>query len=997
MLARPVVHPFVSSPGARSQATSPPHSSLENQSLPDPVVCLSLPDLDGNNHAGERVTSSSLGSLITSACDVSGVGDARLAGLLPTPPMNTYEQHSPPVGMENANVAAWDYSRSHSSFGTPPNRVHPLTPDITPPADQLKSLALPYSSDHRLPSSRTDSFKTAHEEQLSPEAEHERPPMPPLDLGLDRGDDRTPKVGHREGRAPPNSAGSTPVADHDQTPTRQPSSYEFMAFDGAWNERSRPHERKGVHVDAPEKNSEGFGQETRPRNTAGLVRERTDLDDATSEGLSPDHDDRDPPKPSDELSKELPGESPTAVRPPNAQVDEQPKTHKRRRIRKKKSNKMDEVVTSTAGDRSTLVPDLLPHLRRVPSNELSLRQRILINRKADRRDSTRQFAETIDWPLAAVDDDDVVVVAKNQASTASIAAMTTIEAMVFVRRPLTRPPLRHAGRNIALAKPAVPPKSPLRTIPAPEVPRSRLVQKPSVLDMKRASLASAGSTGPPPLQSRSLERTPPGSSSDQRLLTEEPSHDDAERRPSPSDDPTSSEFLDWINSRYRSPPTFQRPNAQSVRDHVCKNPLAPTLQARGEGADEVSLRRRTSSTPCLASHQDSYRSHSNHALKGKQHEPSPQRSGRTDEVGLLARPEADSPVGALKGQADRSTAIERRVRKEIPHHDRAPSVGYLTASAAVTSPSQLSSTSTPEALEVSQATAVSIYPHNNHSLLVVQQQAQAVHKGRHKILSEDTGLIKDRFDDVRRGVEQTEDEEEVVVMRSPPTLQVIPPTPSIMSPVQELDEPVEAGKSRRGGFIVRARTGGGGAISLMKRALGNKRYTDGFVSPFARFKDVDESAQTSVSSGHGTGNSHNGSTIGHGRRQPQRLTAVETPRDTKLSPFWRPRGFWDDLDADDSAIREEFLDRGRLEEYVPPTAVQRHRSHSTLSEGYDDRHPIPEHSRSSRPRAGAEPPRLTKDWYHHRPTGRKVYLIKPLGVRVEFVGRKALREQVREN
>ena len=906
--------------------------------------------------------------------------------------MNAYEHHPPPVGMDNTNVAAWDYSRSHSSFGTPPNRAHhPLTPDITPPADQLKSLALPLSSDHRLPSSRADSFKTAHEEQLSPDAEHERPPMPPLDLGPDRADDRTPKA---RDRARPTSTKSTPVADHDLTPTRQPRSYEFMAFDGGWNEqRSRP-EPSRADVDVPEMNSEGFGRQTRPRNMAGLVREHTNSDDATSEGPGPEQDNHDHLNLSDELSKELPRESPTGLQHPNTQVDEPEKPHKRRRIRKKKSNKMDEVVTTTASDWSMLVPDL-PHLRRVPCNELSLRQRVLINRKAEHRDSTRQFAETIDWPLAA--DDEAV---KNPTSTASVPAMTTIEAVVFVEPPLTRPPLRHAGRNIALVKPRVPPKSALRTTLAPEVPRSRLVQKPSILDMKRASLASASSTNPPPLQRRSLEGTSPGSSSGQWPLTGERSHN-AERRSSSSNDPTSSEFLNWMHSRYPSPPRSQRPTAQPISDKVCKDLPAPTLQACDKDADEVPLRRRTSSSSCLAFREDLYQSHSNHELKGNHPERPPQRPGRFDEVGPLTKPEGDSASSALKRQADRSTATKQRVGKETPDHDRAPSVGYLTASAAVTSPSQLSSASTPEALEVSQATAVSIYPHNNHSLLVVQQQAQAVHKDIHKIRSKNTGPIKDRFNDIGGGVKNEEEEGEVVVIRSPPILQVIPPTPSIMSPVQDLDQPVEAGRSRGGGLIIKTRTGGGGAISLMKRALGNKRYTDGFVSPFARFKGVDGSAQASIPSGNDNGSSHSGSISGRRRRQTQRPTAVETPKDTKLSPFWRPRGFWDDLDADDSAIREEFLDRGRLEEYDPRAVVQQHRSRSASLEDYDDRHSIPEHGSSNRPRAGTEPPLLANDQnhlhLHHRPTRPKVYLIKSLGMRVEFVGRKALREQTREN
>ncbi|KAF4542510.1 uncharacterized protein LTHEOB_7702 [Lasiodiplodia theobromae] len=225
--------------------------------------------------------------------------------------------------------------------------------------------------------------------------------------------------------------------------------------------------------------------------------------------------------------------------------------------------------------------------------------------------------------------------------------------------------------------------------------------------------------------------------------------------------------------------------------------------------------------------------------------------------------------------------------------------------------SQMSDTS---GLEISEATAISIYPHNNHSLLVVQQVAQTdsnsnsnssttyhTTTSRRRSVSSPP-LSRELSPPLDRELtpptltfnpatppQQLIDDSEVAANGSvdsplknprkppePPAFKIIPPTPASELERDPMGESAIASSSSR---PKRRQT-------LAKRA---RRYSDTILNPIL------------------------GRTTSAAKRSPKgQANAAATPKqpkDANLHPFWRPRGFWDDFDSEsEDEWDEEFGD-----------------------------------------------------------------------------------------
>ncbi|EKG12978.1 hypothetical protein MPH_09896 [Macrophomina phaseolina MS6] len=264
-----------------------------------------------------------------------------------------------------------------------------------------------------------------------------------------------------------------------------------------------------------------------------------------------------------------------------------------------------------------------------------------------------------------------------------------------------------------------------------------------------------------------------------------------------------------------------------------------------------------------------------------QRHSSDRASSRTEEI----------PRGS---SLDRSTSGDRtHLSPESPMllHSGRTSLDRARHHNTTTPFSQLSDTAE---LEVSEATAVSIYPHNNHSLLVVQQVARtnsnsnstsnttyhtsSSHRrtvsspplGRElspptltfnpstppqQVIDSDAaanGFVDSPLKNPRKPPE-------------PPAFKIIPPTPMEELDVDPMADGAVGSSSQRP-----ARK-----QSLAKRA---RRYSDTILNPiFARTASVT-------------------------RRNPKgQSPAISNPRqvkDNNLHPFWRPRGFWDDFNSE---------------------------------------------------------------------------------------------------
>ncbi|KAI4145694.1 MAG: hypothetical protein L6R39_003731 [Caloplaca ligustica] len=184
--------------------------------------------------------------------------------------------------------------------------------------------------------------------------------------------------------------------------------------------------------------------------------------------------------------------------------------------------------------------------------------------------------------------------------------------------------------------------------------------------------------------------------------------------------------------------------------------------------------------------------------------------------------------------------------------------------------------STPGTLEVNEATAISIYPHTNKSILVVQHAPR-----RNSQPAEHSAIIASnaKFAIPAGSVQPPFIHEPRQLLNSPlqnprsppqpPGFKVIPPTPvnmtDVSSPERQQARPSE--QEPKGRFSNR-----------VKRAFSTRRYSDAFVAPITRSLSLSRR-----------------NTVTGARRAS---TGIDLERN--LHPFWRPRAFWDKDDESDS-------------------------------------------------------------------------------------------------
>ncbi|KAH0551439.1 hypothetical protein GP486_007346 [Trichoglossum hirsutum] len=307
--------------------------------------------------------------------------------------------------------------------------------------------------------------------------------------------------------------------------------------------------------------------------------------------------------------------------------------------------------------------------------------------------------------------------------------------------------------------------------------------------------------------------------------------------------------------------------------------------------------------------------------------------------------------------------------------------------------SQFSETS--KSPEVIEATAVSIFPHNNESILVVQQNSRNTSGG----LSFSASAAAPETPPMKHQ-ETLSVESPLKNPRKPPkppAFKIIPPTPMVMTPAEEYNRQLPSAKrpSTAGGRLF------GGPLSHVKRALSGRRNAGEPLQPTAPAlapapapalalapapalapalapapapapapKGVDGSTQTEGGS--------------PGFRRPSLSDASR--RDSKLHPFWKPRGFWDDLEDDD--------DYQHLEEHsarwdsAPVSTHEKSgtekRTSSYLAKDADNLHHIS-------PRRSSESLTVGKDQ-----KTRRGHRIPGLGIRIEYIGWQGIQERIKE-
>jgi hypothetical protein len=233
-------------------------------------------------------------------------------------------------------------------------------------------------------------------------------------------------------------------------------------------------------------------------------------------------------------------------------------------------------------------------------------------------------------------------------------------------------------------------------------------------------------------------------------------------------------------------------------------------------------------------------------------------------------------------------------------------------------------------IELSEATAISIYPHNNHSLLLVQQASrtgsmpledqnqpsddayfasQSRVDLRQELQRSPTPPFVDAYDDMLEA-DEGQMQPTLAFEPSTPPMQIHLPQPNTVdvplenprpppeppkimfippTPAEELEcdlRPSPPGPPKHSDSYPQRR------LSLVQRA---RRYSDNLISPILARASSNRSRHVSDSHTHS--------------RRKSRIPTVND-EDGNLHPFWRPRGFWDDFEDSDSESDEDVLPSG---------------------------------------------------------------------------------------
>ena len=511
---------------------------------------------------------------------------------------------------------------------------------------------------------------------------------------------------------------------------------------------------------------------------------------------------------------------------------------------------------------------------------LSLRQRVEKDRQSPPSASTERFAEQIQWPLRddALDIDTKLREVDNRRFSQMSATSTVVEAMVIDTPPKRERTLRHTGKistigsldhslsrsnRSSLVSPDQSHRRLLRHGKSPEGGPKRNYASDSATSMTSSFARVRQDTVPVivvPERRSSLKSSAPSSGRLSRTISLTSARQQSSR-PTTAPDETVGYF--------DLPGRERRTMSATV-------PEFTSLKSEGRIARET--------PPALV------------AQKSSPSAPTSRNFSRTTSVTSASIVAHDDEEGQSP-QSQPILQITEPSDTQTAGLDRSSTGDWsaLRPRSALVTPFSLRSarSSTPGTLEVDEATAVSIYPHTNKSILVVQQLPR-----RNSQPPEHSTIVAANANFVIPGpskpaiIHQSpvtpEDPvfEERHLINSPlknprepplpPDFKIIPPTPANNTPVDELDR--HSGQQPSSGSP-RTR----GPLSMMKRALSTRRYSESFVSPLSR-------------------------TLLRRRTISARAPSVSDTHENKLHPFWRPRTFWDDLSDSDS----EFGNSGVL-------------------------------------------------------------------------------------
>ena len=616
-----------------------------------------------------------------------------------------------------------------------------------------------------------------------------------------------------------------------------------------------------------------------------------------------------------------------------------------------KFQKPDETLIPQSESPSSIREDIdLPF-----SKGISLRERVRHDKKRNSlpNGSMEQFAKQIEWPGDNGGEEVELKVRQvdNRRLSQISAGSTIVEAVVLDAPIQRRQVLRHMGKTASLRAASSPTNGSKRSSLISNDSKPRLVHRNMRLTERgnRFSLTSesAASTGSDPtmLHLPKMSATPSNQSPIIGTLAARKRHSGEPTPPKviapdlwrPNTAPDSSQgYFDTLRPRVRTNTPQESIALMVDKEHNADRP--PAAVARSSPLSAPTSRNASQNTSLTSA-----------SLHTHNEEQAAIEHQSTSNQAVPARPHTPPDV-ADKVHGEDGTGSRYRSTLTTPF-------------------SMLSmNSSTPGTLEVNQATAVNIYSHNNESVLVVEQNARpnvelpemattsVDESNPAPVISELISQLAPREDSPLQSFDSP-----LINPRpppKPPTLRVVPPTPALLTPTTSKEPQLEDGTSVNIN---------GTRFAMVRRALSARRYSESFVSPLKR----------SLQRG----------TITATRRQ-----SVDKQSESKLSPFWRPRGFWDDFsDSESDFGNDAFLVNNTLglpqkRSISGPGSLKR-RLGSLRLRRRQQQSP-PQQPKGLRREASSE----SIGSYHFVQKEKKGGIMPRLGYPVQFVGLTSLRD-----
>jgi hypothetical protein len=865
-------------------------------------------------------------------------------GLPLTPPSAPQEMdeniHASPL---HGEVNTLIQTPRSTGMRTPVNQRSPPTPDNTPPRNTKSPRALEAPLLQPSLSSRAESFKTAREDLSSDDENPETPSLiGPTQHWL--------KELHPARQAEVRRSLGLKVEDGDVTPKeRAPrklwENEAFNAFDGQW---SRPPEVKKVVI------SDVFKADTKSAETSPVEKKQgmdpkpeQKLDASPVEmkqviNLKPDTKPEASPtevKQTEIMSdRKPPGTPPMETSPisgKGATIENLPNFKKIRKLRPEPDNSLQSSIH--AG--SVSLPDRAVQAEPTLKRDRSLRERIQDSNQLHTTPSIEKFGDEIGWSPTS---DNSEKVNSWRFSTIS-ATSTTVEAVVIDTPPQRKRTLRHFDKNPALRSASSPiPRSNRTSMNSNVDSLHRLVHKTGkITNENRWSLNSdispiITSSNPVPQQPETIAVVviPQRRSSLKSSAS-------SSRRPSQSSGSYMSGTRpvtapEAVNGYFDTPPRRRKTSgsnpsaAGSINDERVGTKITPHVPARSSSLSAPTSRNNSRAASMTS------------------------ESGKIQDALPMPRPqptEVDPPERLSKALSESTNPQEWQ--------------GLRPPSSQFTPFSQPSvQSSSPGPVEISEATAVSLFPHNNRSLLVVEKRIQPESRAVQELQKHTRGLALN----VEAPTTPRMDVRPPSIVDSPlknpreppkpPAFKIIPPTPAAATPSEEADRQLGKRPQTSDG-----RTGLGRRFNSVRRAFSARRHSDSFSSPFTRSLSLRTTARN--------------------KKRGEDL-------DSNLHPFWRPRGFWDDFSESDSdeVHDDDIIVNNSLG--MPQKRI--------IFDG-----PLSLVRRISNPTRRPAPDRVVRKTVSYgslvksrlRP-GKKVYTIPGLGLHFQFMGWKEWQSRIQK-